>query len=367
MDICQFLLRRKVPVRDGIHCCNHLCFSASLGTEELATVNPFETCGMPDYLLQDCDWEAYLARYADLRALGIQSNGDAKQHFLSQGRKEGRQCTQQFKPLSADTFFQLNSNCSSAIDIDYYQKIRSNNSYYSHASYPSGDTRVSLVDAGSGTTGTRYLFKVACQELRLTGTRGLTRCNTDASNDVLILREWWRQLFNCVTDMNISTSAACKSEYLLRKLHSEAFTVFKSLDVMMDTPMDAVYAEFSSYTQHNAVGIISLRDPKEWFERRNELHQQIFLHCREILLDNAGVRHPFDAPGCLQHSEYAFEALYKASDAQRIIEGYRRMNAYNAAITNKLHLMCLWDERSRGENAKKELVSIYDYFSSHNL
>lgn len=321
---------------------------------------------MPNDLLEDCDWEAYLARYPDIRTLGIQSAGDARQHYLSQGREEGRQCTQEFKPLSAEAFFQLHSNCSSAIDIEYYHKIRLNSSYNSYASY-SSDTRVSLVDAGSGTTGTRYLFKVACQELKLSGTRGLTRCNTDGTDDVLMLREWWRQVFNCVTDMNISTSAACKSENLLRKLHSDAFSVFNSLDVMMDTPMDAVYAEFTSYTHHNAVGIISLRDPKEWFERRNELHQQIFLHCRDILLNNTGVRHPFDVPGCLQHSEYAFEALYKASDAQRIMEAYRRMNAYNAAITSKLHLMCLWDDRSRGENAKRELVSIYDYFNSHNL
>ena len=340
-----------------------------MGVSIDSMLTPFEevqACSALDNPLEECDWEAYLARYADMKSLGVLSESDAKHHYLSNGRREGRQCTKAFQPMSAETFFGLNSNCSNAIDVDYYLKIRANSSFSSYASYPS-DARVRLLGAGSGTTGTRYLFKVACQELRLTGTRGLTRCNSDGSRDLFVLREWWRHLFDCVTNMSIAKSAFCTSEYLLYQLHSEAFSVFYSLDVMMDTPMDAVYAEFTSYTHHNAVGVVSLRDPKEWYERRNELHQQIFLYCREVLLDNSGVRHPFDAPGCLQHSKYAFEALYKANDSKRIVDGYRRMNAYNAAITNKLHIMCLWDERSRGENAKKELLSVYDYFNSYNL
>ena len=85
--------------------------------------------------------------------------------------------------------------------------------------------------------------------------------------------------------------------------------------------------------------------------------------CRGDMVHRRGVRHPFDLPGCLRHVEFANQAIEHVFDEDRIAEGYRKMNAYNAAVTAKLHIMCLWDTISSGGRAKDELMLLWRHYS----
>ena len=145
---------------------------------------------------------------------------------------------------------------------------------------------------------------------------------------------------------------------LLTELYSALQSLLTNTQVAMDTPIDQIYAELVPHTKDTVV-ILSIRDPTSWLKKRWGYHGETIVMCREHLLGRVGVRHPFDLPGCMRHTEYATEAIEHVSDADRVINGYRRMNAYNAAVTNKLHVMCLWDSLTSGERARDELVLLW--------
>ena len=133
----------------------------------------------------------------------------------------------------------------------------------------------------------------------------------------------------------------------------------------MDTPVSIIYAESIAYFA-NAIVVLTIRDPYEWLRRRNNRHHERAVMCRRHMMLREGVRHPFDLPGCLRLTEYANQAIEHVQDADRIIDGYRKMNAYNAAITPNLHVMCLWDTASSGDSARSELLQLWSHYHENS-
>ena len=272
-----------------------------------------------------------------------------------------------FCPRSLDRFLRsARSNCSSALRTEDLPSVPPSTTPLNE-SFPHS---LRLLNVGSGSTGTSFLFSTACEDLKLRGVHWSKSCGYGLHGSTTTLTElpqWWFNITHC---SNIPSersplsrrSERCRSAYLLRRLYECARYVFRRTDVLMDTPSSAIYAEFAPLFRDTLV-ILSIRPPGDWLRRRINRHHERIVMCKEHLLGRVGVRHPFDLPGCMRHTEYATEAIEHVRDADRVINGYRRMNAYNAAVTNKLHVMCLWDSLTSGERARDELVLLWRYFN----
>ena len=198
---------------------------------------------------------------------------------------------------------------------------------------------------------------------------GVDPYNETALREWYRLAWWWADLKDCVTNTRTKKdfrSEQCKSEYLLKRLHREALQVFNRVEVVMDTPTDMVYAELAPYLTQ-AMILLTLRDPRWWIPKRRFDHMEHFLFCKDSLLDKDTVRHPFDLPGCLKQAEFAYQALEADFKEARIVDAYRKMNTYNAVLSNRTHIMCMWDEESMKERGREEFISAWEYFTGESI
>ena len=297
------------------------------------------------------------------------SSHDARVHFHRFGIAEGRSCGEGFVPRSLESFLRSSdSNCSAALRADDLPITLP-------PLQPHNDTAVHslrLLNVGSGTTGTSFLFAAACDYLKLRGVHWTKTCGYgDGGNasDLIALHEWWNNITYCSSSPKRRTplprrSDRCRSAFLLDRLRESVRDVFRRVDVLMDTPVDVIYAEIAPNISSNTVVLLSVRDPEEWLRQRWKVHVEIVIMCRPEMLHLPGVRHPFDLPGCLRHSEIAIDAISHVYDRARIIEGYQKMNAYNARLTSRLHVMCLWDSLTAGPRARAELILLWKHFNS---
>ena len=240
-------------------------------------------------------------------------------------------------------------------------------------------TKVRLLNVGSGSTGTGFLFDTACYDIGLGGVHWMNSCNMDKfgiqPHNETVLKEWyklawwWADLKDCVTETRTKKdffSEQCKSDYFLKRLHKEALQVFNKVEIVMDTPIDMVYAELAPYTTQ-AMIVLTLRDPRWWVPKRRFEHYEHFLFCKNSLLNKETVRHPFDLPGCLKQTEYAYQALENDFTEARIIDAYRKMNTYNAGLSNRTHIMCMWDQESMKERGREEFLSSWEHFTGEKI
>ena len=276
-----------------------------------------------------------------------------------------------FVPRSFASFLQVSdSNCSGALRAeDVPPNFRSLHFALQNNSPPSS---LRLINAGSGSTGTSTLFMAACRELGLRGLHWNWRCNgrdpisSPATHAPTDLARWWYNITHCSGVPSLRSPASrqsdrCKSDYLLDRLHTSMRAVISREEVLMDSPVSVIYAEFADCFR-DAIVVLTIREPSAWLRKRQSRHYERAVMCRPQWLRRKGVRHPFDLPGCLRQTEYANQALEHVFDKERIYDGYRKMNAYNAAVTTRLHVMCLWDAESSGDRATSELSLLWKYF-----
>ena len=303
-----------------------------------------------------CDWVAYLARYPDLADQGVLTAAQAMQHYENEGKAQGRQCLSVFRLMGLDSFRARNSSCSGAIDLfaTYDPQPQQGQSQPSNS--------LKLVNLGSGTTGTRFLFKVICDELHLQGLHWWSACTSldDAYNP---LAYWWEYIRHC-TEIEATPAAQhiCKTSVALKMLDYEVKRLVNEVQVLSDSPIDVIYAEYAWIMQH-ALFVQTLRDPKTWATKRLAQHPGHTIMCKPSVHASSGARHAFDIPACLKSSEYINEALMVETNSQRLAKGYIEMNTYNAKISKNLHIMCLWDESPT--DAKIELALAWNLFSSN--
>ena len=66
--------------------------STQQGSQNTARGSPSASAGRE--CAKECNWQCYLNRYIDLqRTYGAKNTAEAKFHYDSHGRKEGRDCT----------------------------------------------------------------------------------------------------------------------------------------------------------------------------------------------------------------------------------------------------------------------------------
>ena len=304
-----------------------------------------------------CDWVSYLSRYPDLAAKGVLTASQARDHYETEGRSQGRQCAANFKLVSLEQFRGRNSSCYNAIDFQSLSTLPLSASNPSQSS----DMKLRLVNIGSGTTGTRFLYKVICDELKLQGLHWWSDCklSDDAYNPLAM---WWEYIRHCtILRAAPAVQYVCKTSFALKMLDDEVKRLIKEVQVLSDSPIDVIYAEYASY-MGNALTIHTVRDPNVWAVKRLAQHSGHTIMCRPEVYALGKARHPFDIPACLKSAEYIHDALVDEKDTKRIAEGYVEMNTYNARIAKNLHIMCLWDESP--ELARIELDAVWKHFSS---
>ena len=331
----------------------------------------FSRVALADIELTKCDWTAYLGRYPDLAAL---THSQAKEHFESIGMSQGRSCLKEFTPVNLEKY--LARSYSKCLGAMTHPSSPAQNSSEDVTPIP---TKVRLLNVGSGSTGTGFLFDTACHDLELGGVHWMNSCRMDKfgvhSHNETALQEWyklawwWADLKDCVaytrTKKNF-TSEQCKSDYFLKRLHTAALQVFKKVEIVMDTPMDTVYAELAPYTTQ-AMVVLTLRQPHLWVPKRRFEHSEYFLFCKSQLLQKSTVRHPFDLPGCLKQTEFAYQALENDFNEARIVDAYRKMNAYNAGLSQRTHIMCMWDLETIKERGREEFISAWEHFTGEKV
>ena len=310
-----------------------------------------------------CDWEAYLSRYPDLTAHGNLTEAQAKMHFETIGKAQGRQCTKDFQLNGLEQFKLRNSSCSHAINFE--QAFSLQKQKMQNASPRMMSSKLKAVDIGAGTTGTRFLFGVVCGSLNLRGYHWTARCSQPNGPTHLAgnpLASWWIFLIGCIRNAPHETeSSGCESDVAVEKLDRELKKVLDEVDILMDSPMDAIYAHYAPYMS-DALTFMTIRDPMEWAVKRHKEHPVEPLMCKPEIYALGHAYHPYDIISCLKSTKFVHQAIMTEKDTSRSAEGYVAMNTYNAAMASHLHIMCLWD--APPEEAGPEVLAAWEQFSN---
>ena len=241
-----------------------------------------------------------------------------------------------------------------AIDFQAAHKLRSQTP---NASKEHAPLKLKLVNIGSGTTGTSFIFKLLCKDLHLQGYHWWTVCPGFAFSPLVF---WWNYIKHCVLIGNQLTEYACKTNSALNMLDFEVKRMVNEIETLSDSPVDVIYAEYAPLFDR-LLKVQTLRNPTTWAARRPTQHPGHTIMCRPEVYALGLARHVFDIPACLKSKVYIHEALMVESDLKRIAEGYIQMNTYNAAISKNLHIICVWDEDP--EITKGELNAVWKHYS----
>lgn len=322
-----------------------------------------------------CNWEVYLSRYPELASKGVVTFAQAKQHYESVGIEQGWQCTTEFQPVGLELFRGRKSNCSKAIDFSFVDSIRKK---LSEAHNGTGQEqimtmgavvppkvqsvlgRLKLVNVGAGTTGTKYVAITFYQNLHLRGFHWKNKKIIHPGPNLLM--HWWMTIALCVSETDTKRSDKCKSQSLLQSLHESFAELFNGTDFFTDSPIDVTYAAYAQYLEH-AVITMTLRDPIKWATRRISIHPEYCIVCNAKVYALGQARHPMDILVCLNSTEYAYQALVNEHNVQALARAFTEMNSYNAAISKKLHIICLWDDVSEKKNSLQEMYAVWKHFA----
>lgn len=306
-----------------------------------------------------CDWTAYLARYPDITANGTLTDAQAKLHFETIGQAQGRQCTKDFQLIGLESFKLRNSACSHAINFEEALSLQKRLAQDTQPEIESAN-RLRAVDIGAGTTGTRFLFKVVCESIHLRGYHWTTPCANKGGHNPLV--SWWGYLIHCVQNAAHDTdSSGCESDEAVKKLDYELKQIVHEVQVLMDTPMDTIYAHYASYMK-DALTLMTIRDPMEWAVKRRSEHPSEPLMCKPEVFALGHAHHPYDIMSCLKSTEFVHQAIKIEKNLTRVAEGYVAMNTYNAALASHLHIMCLWD--APPEETEAEVIAAWEQFAT---
>ena len=337
-----------------------------------------------------CDWAAYLSRYPDLSAHGTLTEAQAEIHYETIGKAQGKQCTKEFQLNGLELFKLRNSSCSQAIDFEHAFILQKQNIQNEPPKVKPG--KLKAVDIGAGTTGTSFLFGVVCGSLHLRGYHWTSSCSTSSGRsnpfaswwDYIVrcvqnaphngyhwtrscsqsnpLAIWWAYLIHCVQNApQNKDSSGCKSDAAVEKLDYELKRVLAEVDLLMDSPMDTIYAHYASYMK-DALTFMTIRDPMQWALKRHSEHPLEPLMCNPEVYALGHAYHPYDVISCLKSTEFVHQAIVVEKNTSRSAEGYIAMNTYNAATARNLHIMCLWD--APPEETEPEVLAAWEKFSN---
>ena len=293
-----------------------------------------------------------------------------------------------------------NSNCSHAINFSLFQFSSHNRS----TAIPYNSS-VRAINVGSGTTATRLIHRIFCQDLGLKSMHWKSMCHGNSRQEVSArneLVEWSWKVTLCVyayelehlcphrnasfgplhdfclwiSSMNkLPSQRQCTSHHFLQRLQHYVVHVFSQIEAYNDTPADYLFGYLSPYLPSYTKIIQTLRDPDQWVLRRFNDHPYITKICRTHLSNSPGVNHPFDIVNCMQQTKYIGEALEiilpmdnvgtDSETSQRIRRAYIQMTSFNAGLARDPLMICLWDGHTENKsiNSLRVKQEIREYFS----
>lgn len=294
------------------------------------------------------------------------------------------------------------SNCSFALNASHVRSISRKSS--SKAMTPC-NLSIRALNIGSGTTGTRLIHRIFCQDLHLRSMHWRSACNRNSKKEISIRNElvdWSWKITLCIYSyelehlcphLNESVGAShdfcdkvssmsrlpsqgqCLSENFLQQLQSHVIHVFSEAEAYNDTPVDYLFGYLAPYLPTYTKLILTIRDPTQWTLRRFHDHPYITKMCRRRWSDSAEVFHPFDIVNCIRQTRYVGEALeivlplgnttVYSEEFRRIQQAYTQMTSFNAWLAKDPLILCLWDgyTENKSLNTLRVQREIREYFS----
>ena len=252
----------------------------------------------------------------------------------------------------------------------------------------------SVVNCGSGTTGTHSIYDAMCDH-KYKSVHFRLSCNYDSESDYVLqkrqaLEMWHVMLTRCV--LSSSRKNHCRSDTILKKLRSALLDALPVINFITDSPTDVIFPEIAAIYPETVRVICTYRNPHTWAKRRLRTHGTTQLICRPELWAHGAVLHPFDIVGCLLYNTtFPFDvltttfefingvdfdtfktlsdsqrkavALARGNSVQRLEKAYRLLNTVNYRIIQAKNLqflpICLWDLPKNNNTA---LHVIIDHF-----
>ena len=181
---------------------------------------------------------------------------------------------------------------------------------------------LSVVNSGSGTTGTHSVYDSMCA-LKYKGVHFRLSCNNpddpqsqsaESKSKRQALEQWHVMLTQCV--LSSSQQQHCLSPTVLNKLRRALRDAFSVIEFFTDSPTDVIFPEIIALAPATIKVIGTYRNPSVWAKRRLRTHGTTQLICRPELWSQPTILHPFDLLGCLLYIPHSnSESSFYPSDA----------------------------------------------------
>jgi hypothetical protein len=138
-----------------------------------------------------------------------------------------------------------NSSCSKAIDLELYGNRRKNprpvNSIIAHER----DIKLKYINIGAGTTGSRTIHRLFCEELGVISLHYSDSCNSAARERNKLLT-WYNHVTKCAA--NSKNNCACID--VLKSVTDRILSISRTFEFVSDTPVDMLFQEFHAIAPH---------------------------------------------------------------------------------------------------------------------
>ena len=301
----------------------------------------------------------------------------------------------------------LNGTCANAIDFARYGHILEKKGLVLSRSrvftnedppslYSTLPRKLSLINAGAGSTGTSEIYEIMCNGLHVRAFHSPWHCGVKKLDDLTIM-------FGRVHDIHLDRITQARAEALLRRLsagkvknrnphvllerfYKERIVQLSHVFFVTDSPVAEVLHELLLLSKQNSGLMLTLREPHDWAIKRITSYGNSLI-CRKQLWDNPDVLHPFDYIGCFIASKkhlrgikddgYTVEGAFttildhalgrapfgrfgqdfteemrtqlNSTRVKEVEQAFVQMNTVNWLLAEKMGKpvlpICLWDER----------------------
>ena len=252
------------------------------------------------------------------------------------------------------------SNCSNALNFSYKYFPRK---YVRNLTIVPNieKVKIKLINIGLGTTGTRDLARMLCEEFRVVSLHYTASCNTyhhGIAEQFAPLR-WYFDVK--------------ASDFLLFCSRVVAELV-EEYEYLTDDPFAELFLEIFPIAPHISV-LATLRDPTKWAKRRKEMHS-LSVICHYSLWTNTDVFHPFDIFGCLhavgpeRRVGEALITLQNISEdllAQAFIQYYTISFHHVLASGCPLRVFCLWDLPAKKHSISRLAITLNQFWKENRV
>jgi hypothetical protein len=220
------------------------------------------------------------------------------------------------------------------------------------------DIKFRSMNIGSGSSGTRSINELLCNEFSLTAIHWTSSCNNKRTPGYL--ETFFQGIRNCAA----GKPQNCES-WIYMNLYAKALVeLLSQYEFGSDYPIAEMFPDIIHYVSQLVV-LYSLRDPEAWAHSRISDHTKTPI-CHPRLWSNPAVLHPFDVLGCLSTGTHVYDVMMPLSDLKKknqlntLIEAY---NMYNRFTVNYLSArqvpvlpICLWDTNHTNSDDQQQLI-----------